>query len=327
MAAQGLGGEGEGAYLLASAQRLGLLDAAAGEDSTALLVAAAEGGNDASRHLLTLLRNEIDGLAPARLERWMTECAEAGDVEAMLQLATLKREASQSAAVITWLERAAASGSTDAIMMLALLVGRGETGAEARASAITHLQTQLAAPATASPGAKFALAKLLVLETDRTEARRAEALKLLREAGKDRIYQAAIAAMMIDHGVDSREALGTVLKLDDAAAYVRYVEMYRAQGDTEFSGLADAPPKPLAAVRPVYPIEIEAAGTTGDVTVRFLVHADGRVDSCEVLSSDHPALSAAAVEAVQQWRFQPGTKEGKPVAAQMQITLPFRLSK
>ncbi len=320
-------GESEGAFLLASAQRLGLLEPAAGEDATKLLLAAAEAGNDGSRRLLMLLRKEIDGPDRAQLEGWMTAMAEAGDVDAMLQMVTLKREAGQSAAALSWLERAAAGGSPHAIMALALFGGGGEAGARARGAAITHLRTQLAAPVTASPRGRYDLARLLVLETERVEENQAEALGLLRDAGRERIYQAAIAAMLIEDGTDARAALQTVLKMDDAAAYVRYVELLRAKGDNTYSALADEMPKPTATTKPIYPIELKAAGTTGDVTVRFQVRADGTVATCEVLKSDHPAFSAAAVEAVQQWRFQPGIKEGKPVDTQMQITLPFRLPK
>lgn len=319
-------GESEGAYLLASAQRLGLLEPARGEDPIALLLAAAESGNGDSQWLLTLLRNEINGLDQAQLDEWMTAIADSGNVAAMLQLASLKRESGQYATAITWLERAAASGSTDAIMMLAMLAGSGETGAEARASAITHLRTQLVVPATASPQAKYALAKLLVLETDHVPEKQAEALGLLREAGQAGIYQAGIAAMMIEGGTGPHSAFLTVLKMDDAAAYVRYVELCQAKGDTTYSAFADAMPKPLATLSPNYPVELKAAGTTGEVTVRFMVRVDGTVASCEVLQSDHPALSAAAVEAVQQWRFRPGIKDGKPVAIQVQITVPFRLA-
>jgi TonB family protein len=36
-------------------------------------------------------------------------------------------------------------------------------------------------------------------------------------------------------------------------------------------------------------------------------------------------LDEKAIEAVTQWKFKPGTKEGKPVAVQAQIEVTFRL--
>jgi len=36
-------------------------------------------------------------------------------------------------------------------------------------------------------------------------------------------------------------------------------------------------------------------------------------------------LDEKAIEAVKQWKFEPGTKEGKPVASMSTIELNFRL--
>lgn len=318
-------GESEGAYLLASSQRLGLLDPAAGEDSTSLLLAAAEQRSEASRLLLSLLRKELDDAGRAKLDQWLAETAETGSVPAMLQLAALKKQAGDYEAAIGWLERAAANGSTNAIMELALSAANGSTRNEARESAIAHLRVQLDNPTTASPHARFALAALLLLKPDAAAGNRAEVLDLLR-AASEHIKQAAVAAMLIEDGTDPHTAMMTALKLDDNAAYLRSFELRRARGDTTYSALADGMPKPVATVKPLYPAELKAAGTTGDVTLRFVVRENGTVAECTVVQSDHPALSAAAVEAVSQWRFQPGVKNGKLVAAQLQITLPFRVA-
>ena len=318
-------GESEGAYLLASSQRLGLLDPAGGENSTTLLLAAAEQGSEAARLLLSFQRKEFDEAGRAKLDLWLAETAETGSVSAMLQLAVLKKQAGDYEAAISWFERAAANGSTDAIMALELSAANGSTRDEARESAIAHLRVQLDNPTTASPLARYALATLLLLKPDASAGTQDEALGLLRAAGAN-IRQAGVAAMLIDDGTDPRTAMQTVLRLSDAEAYVRFVELRRARSDTTYSALADGMPKPVATVIPLYPVELRASGTTGDVTVRFIVGTDGTVADCSVVQSDHPALSAAAVEAVKQWRFQPGVKNGKPVATQMQLTVPFRLA-
>jgi protein TonB len=36
-------------------------------------------------------------------------------------------------------------------------------------------------------------------------------------------------------------------------------------------------------------------------------------------------LDEKAVEAITQWKFRPGTKDGDPVATQLQVNLNFRL--
>jgi len=318
-------GESEGAYLLASSQRLGLLDPAAGENSTSLLLAAAEQGSEASRLLLSLQRKELDDADRAKLGGWLTETAETGSVPAMLQLAMLKQQAGDYEGALGWFERAAANGSTNATMSIALASSLGPMRDEVRESAIAHLRVQLDNSTTASSQARFALATLLLLKPDAAAGTQDEALGLLRAAGAN-IRQAGVAAMLIDDGTDPRAAMQTVLKMSDDEAYVRFVELRRARGDTTYSALADGMPRPVATVKPLYPAELKANGTTGDVTVRFIVDADGTVADCSVVQSDHPALSAAAVEAVQQWRFQPGVKNGRPVATQMQLTVPFRLA-
>ena len=36
-------------------------------------------------------------------------------------------------------------------------------------------------------------------------------------------------------------------------------------------------------------------------------------------------LDEKAIEAVKQWKFKPGTKDGKPAATQVQVEMSFRL--
>jgi TonB family protein len=48
------------------------------------------------------------------------------------------------------------------------------------------------------------------------------------------------------------------------------------------------------------------------------------VTSAEVDESPHRAFSAAARDAVRQWRFEPGTVDGRPAATELTITINFR---
>lgn len=132
---------------------------------------------------------------------------------------------------------------------------------------------------------------------------------------------------MIAGGESPRAAFHATMPLSLDEAYVRNVDQLRAEHDTTWSALADGAPRLLAAVAPIYPAELAAARTTGSVTVRFVVSTDGSVGSCEIVASDHPAFSAAVIEAVQRWSFQPGIKDGRAVAAQMQVSIPFLIRK
>lgn len=99
-----------------------------------------------------------------------------------------------------------------------------------------------------------------------------------------------------------------------------------------------APPKPAAVVRggqvtqprlihsvpPVYPAVATANRTEGDVEIEAVIDPTGKVTSAKVISG--PALlRAAAVDAVRQQRYSPGTLDGKPITMQYKVTIRFRL--
>ncbi|MCK4423626.1 MAG: energy transducer TonB [Candidatus Omnitrophica bacterium] len=88
----------------------------------------------------------------------------------------------------------------------------------------------------------------------------------------------------------------------------------------------DQPPCPAAQVLPLYPITAKARGVQGKVELTFVVQADGLVGNIEVVSSSPGDIfTKAAVNAVKQWRFKPGTKGGKAVATRVLAPLRFRL--
>jgi len=60
----------------------------------------------------------------------------------------------------------------------------------------------------------------------------------------------------------------------------------------------------------------------GKVEVLLIIGKDGAVQKAEILSTPNPAANAACIEAARQWRFQPGSRGGKPV--QFKLKLPFR---
>jgi protein TonB len=83
-------------------------------------------------------------------------------------------------------------------------------------------------------------------------------------------------------------------------------------------------PVPVAQPRPAYPSEAKSEGLEGTVRVQFLVKADGSIGDVRVLSGDS-RLSAAVVDAVKRWRYQPATFEGRPVPTWRTASFPFRL--
>jgi TonB family protein len=80
------------------------------------------------------------------------------------------------------------------------------------------------------------------------------------------------------------------------------------------------PPKYLSSeARPInspkyeYPDEFREAGIKGEVLLNAVVGEDGRIQSILVVNALHPILTQQALSAARQQRFEPGTKDGKPV--------------
>jgi protein TonB len=78
---------------------------------------------------------------------------------------------------------------------------------------------------------------------------------------------------------------------------------------------------------PDYPSESRRRGEEGVVRLALRVGTDGSVLTAEVaVSSGHPRLDAAALEAARRWRFRPATQAGLPVAATLPTAVHFRLT-
>lgn len=78
--------------------------------------------------------------------------------------------------------------------------------------------------------------------------------------------------------------------------------------------------------KPVYPAMSRRYEEQGTVVLRVLVKADGTAGQIDIKSSSgYPLLDESAQAAVQGWRFQPATRDGKPVADWFLIPIPFTL--
>jgi outer membrane biosynthesis protein TonB len=114
----------------------------------------------------------------------------------------------------------------------------------------------------------------------------------------------------------------------------------------------DQQPVPLDQTEPVYPSDLRSSGLHPTITVEFLVGPDGTATQGAVLrmaeagrssvkmaafNPDGSALDAgeemppaaraefeaAAVQAVDQWVFQPGRRHGKTITTRMQVPVVF----
>jgi TonB family protein len=83
-------------------------------------------------------------------------------------------------------------------------------------------------------------------------------------------------------------------------------------------------PAALRKVDPKYPQDMVQERVEGEVVLYGVIRQDGTVDSIQLVRGIDPQLNAYAMEAFAQWKFQPATKEGQPVALEAIVYIPFR---
>ena len=86
-------------------------------------------------------------------------------------------------------------------------------------------------------------------------------------------------------------------------------------------------PVPVRQVKAGYTAAAMDARVEGTVLMDAVVLADGKVGDVKVTQSldTEYGLDTQAVEAIKQWLFKPGTKDGKPVAVRVAIEMTFTL--
>jgi protein TonB len=82
--------------------------------------------------------------------------------------------------------------------------------------------------------------------------------------------------------------------------------------------------KIIARPNPVYPPLARQARIQGRVQLHAIIGKDGRVSELQVVSG-HPLLVKSALDAVQNWRYQPTILNGEPVEVDTTIDVNFVL--
>ena len=86
-------------------------------------------------------------------------------------------------------------------------------------------------------------------------------------------------------------------------------------------------PVVIRQVNPEYTPEALAARIEGVVDVETVVHADGTVGDVKIVKSldNILGLDREALKAAKEWRFRPGTKDGRAVAVSVTVEMRFTL--
>jgi len=84
-------------------------------------------------------------------------------------------------------------------------------------------------------------------------------------------------------------------------------------------------PVAIEKVNPKYPAEAREAKITGKVVIKSTISDTGKIVDLEVLESPDELLTTAAMEAVNQWRFEPAKCDGNAVGVYYNLTVKFSL--
>jgi TonB family protein len=91
------------------------------------------------------------------------------------------------------------------------------------------------------------------------------------------------------------------------------------------SGLGAGVPRCTSCPSPSYSDAARAAKFQGTVLLSIVVTTEGKATAIYVLKGAPFGLTTKAIEAVQDWRFEPALKDGKPVPVRVQVETTFHL--
>lgn len=99
-----------------------------------------------------------------------------------------------------------------------------------------------------------------------------------------------------------------------------------AENDTVYElGNGVTPPKGVYMPNPEYSEKGRRKKISGTVVVELVVTADGKARDVKVTKSLEQSLDQQAIAAVQTWKFEPATKDGKQVAVHIHAEVSFRV--
>jgi periplasmic protein TonB len=83
-------------------------------------------------------------------------------------------------------------------------------------------------------------------------------------------------------------------------------------------------PRVISQARPNYPQDARKGHAAGPIDVTMIVGSDGTPRDVKTIHGISPELDKAAIDAAEKFRFRPASKEGKPVAVEIQVEFYFQ---
>jgi len=121
-----------------------------------------------------------------------------------------------------------------------------------------------------------------------------------------------------DHAQTLREKADAIRMSQPPGAVTSARTVFRAGGDVQSPVL-------LKKVEPQYTTEARVAQYSGIVRLTVIIGADGKTHDLQVVHPLGLGLDQKAIDAVTQWTFKPGQKDGQPVDVRATIEVNFRL--
>jgi TonB family protein len=84
-------------------------------------------------------------------------------------------------------------------------------------------------------------------------------------------------------------------------------------------------PRALSIVDPKFTDDARKAKVNGTIVVALAINEEGGVDDAKIVHSLGYGLDQNAMDAAKQSKFEPATKDGKPVAVQIDMEMTFKL--
>ena len=84
-------------------------------------------------------------------------------------------------------------------------------------------------------------------------------------------------------------------------------------------------PRLMRDVKPQYPPGAMRRGVNGAVLLRCVVDRHGVPTHLEIIQVLDEELDRASLEALKQWRFEPGQKDGEAVLVQIDVTMAYTM--
>ena len=113
------------------------------------------------------------------------------------------------------------------------------------------------------------------------------------------------------------------------AFVLAFVSPMAAQQDETIyrSGNGVSTPRLIRDVKPQYSAGAMRRRINGAVLLRCVVDRDGVPTRLEIIKPLDEELDRVSLDALKQWRFEPGQKDGQAVLVQIEVTMAFTMEK